>query len=107
MTSILNAHVVEYIKHLELRNEKIIVEFFPVYERWDREYTLVARFTNLADAMALSNEKGRYYSVGNKETKSFTIFESFKEYEDWKADSVRRTALAKLTNAERLALGLN
>lgn len=86
--------------------KEITVESFPVYESWDRDYTLVARFANLADAMALSNEKGHYYSVGNKEVKSFTIFESFKEYEDWRADSVRRTALAKLTNAERLALGL-
>lgn len=85
----------------------VIVEFFPVYESWGRDYTtLVARFTNLADAMALSNEKGHHYSVGNKETKSFTIFESFKEYEDREADSVRRTALAKLTDTERLALGL-
>jgi hypothetical protein len=83
------------------------VESFPVYESWDRDYTLVARFANLADAMALSNKKGRYYSVGNKETKSFTIFESFKEYEDWKADSVRRTALAKLTDEERLAFRPN
>ena len=85
--------------------KEITVESFPVYESWD-DYTLVARFADLADAMALSNEKGRYYSVGNKEVKLFTIFESFKEYEDWRADSVRRTALAKLTNAERLALGL-
>lgn len=87
--------------------KEIAVEYFPVYESWDRDYTLVARFTNLADAMTLSNKKGCYYSVGNKETKSFTIFESFKDYEDWKADSVRRTADAKLTDAERLALGLN
>lgn len=86
--------------------KEIKVEFFPVYESWDRAYTLVARFANLADAMRLSDEKGRYYSVGNKETKTFTIFESFKEYEDLKADSVRRTALAKLTDTERLALGL-
>lgn len=86
--------------------KEITAEFFPVYESWDRDYTLVARFTNLADAMALSNKKGRYYSVGNKEVKLCTIFESFKEYEDWRADSVRRTALAKLTNAERQALGL-
>jgi hypothetical protein len=87
--------------------KEITVEFFPVYESWGRNYTLVARFTNLVDAMALSNKNGYYYSVGDKETKSFTIFESFKEYEDREADSVRRTALAKLTNAERLALGLN
>lgn len=86
--------------------KEVNVEFFPVYESWGRNYTLVARFMHLADAVALSNEKGHYYSVGNKEVKLFTIFESFKEYEDWRADSVRRTALAKLTNAERLALGL-
>ena len=85
--------------------KEITVEFFPVYENWARTCTLVARFANLADATALSNKKGCSYSVGNKETKSFTIFESFKEYEDWKADSVRRTALAKLTDEERKALG--
>lgn len=85
--------------------KEITVEFFPVYESWARTCTLVARFANLADATALSNKKG-CYSVGNKETKSFTIFESFKEYEDREADSVRRTALAKLTDTERLALGL-
>ena len=84
--------------------KEVNVEFFPVYERWGRDYILVARFMHLADAMALSNEQG--HPVGNKEVKLFTIFESFKEYEDWRADSVRRTALAKLTDAERLALGL-
>ena len=87
--------------------KEIIIESFPVYESWDRDYTLVARFANLADALTLADEKGRYYSVGNKEIKSYTIFESFKEYEDWKADSIRRAALSKLTAEERISLGLN
>ena len=87
--------------------KSLSVEFYEVYESYDRDYNVIARFTNYADAMRLA-DTSVYYGCSELPKKSeINVYESYDEYLAWKADSVRRNALAKLTAAERIALGLD
>ena len=86
--------------------KKFEVEYYEVYESYDRDSTVIARFTNLSDAKRLTETSNYYGCHGTPTTKSFTVFESYQEYEDYKKDEPRRKALAKLTAKERQLLGL-
>jgi hypothetical protein len=86
--------------------KKFEVEYYEVYESYDRDSTLIARFTNLADAQKLKSTSNYYNCSSTPTEKSFSVFESYQEYEDFKKDEPRRKALAKLTSKERQLLGL-
>ena len=84
----------------------ITVSYYEVYESYDRDTHVIAKFANFADAKKLA-DTSPYYGVHNTPVeKSFTIFESYSEFEDWKKDEPRRKALSKLTAADRKILGL-
>lgn len=86
--------------------KKIEVEFYEVYESYDRDSSTLARFTNLGDAKRLAATSHYYGCHSTPTTKTYMIFESYEEYEDFKKDEPRRKALAKLTPKERELLGL-
>lgn len=56
----------------------------------------------LAEAMVLGNNYRRYYEYKN----TVTIFDTMEEVEANSVTNLRKSGLAKLTRAERLALGL-
>jgi hypothetical protein len=87
--------------------KNIEVECYEVYEGYDRNYHLKARFTNFADAFRLQ-QTSAYYSLDSKPKKiSISLYESYEEYEQAKSESVqRKKALEKLTNEEKKLLGL-
>lgn len=88
------------MKHIE-------VECYEVYEGYDRNYHLIARFTNYADALRLK-ETSIYYTVDSNPKKiSISLYESYEEYEQAKAESIqRKKALEKLSYQEKKLLGL-
>jgi hypothetical protein len=88
------------MKHIE-------VECYEVYEGYDRNYHLMARFTNFFDAFRLK-QTSAYYSLDPKPKKiSISLYESYEEYEEAKSVSVqRKKALEKLTYEEKKLLGL-
>lgn len=83
------------------------VECYEVYEGYDRDFHLRARFTNYRDALRLK-QASNYYSLDSKPKKiSIAIYESYEEYEEAKSESVmRKKALEKLTAQEKKLLGL-
>jgi hypothetical protein len=60
---------------------------------------IIAFFENESDARRCVHRMGRVTEC--------LVFETFLEYEEWKGGETRRRALAKLTEEEREALGLN
>ena len=88
------------MKHIE-------VECYEVYEGYDRNYHLMARFTNFADALRLK-QKSAYYSLDpNPKKISISLYESYEEYEETKSESIQqKKALEKLTAQEKKLLGL-
>jgi cytolysin (calcineurin-like family phosphatase) len=88
------------MKHIE-------VDCYEVYEGYDRNFHLVGRFTNYADALRLK-QTSNYYSLDSKPKKiSISVYESYEEYEEAKSVSVqRKKALEKLTYEEKKLLGL-
>lgn len=84
-----------------------IVEYFEVYEKNGFGYddNIVARFLSSIAAEGLVKTKpGTYYVL--KTTKKIVVFDSAEEYLDRHNEDVKQKALAKLTSAERLALGV-
>lgn len=83
-----------------------IVEYFEVYERgFGYDDNLVARFLSIIAAEGLVKTKPSTYYV-LKNPKKLVVFDSVEEYLDRHNDEVKQRALAKLTSAERLALGV-
>lgn len=67
--------------------------------------TILGHFTKKEDA-DLVLEKAGLKGLVREKTMDVTIFESYKEYLSFKAASIRETALKKLTEEEKEALGL-
>jgi hypothetical protein len=88
------------MKHVE-------IEYYEVYESYDRDYRMVARFTSFEDAIRLK-QKSAYYGLNPKPKKtSVSVFESYEEYEkSTSEEALRKAALAKLTDQEKKLLGL-
>jgi hypothetical protein len=88
------------MKHIE-------VECYEVYEGYDRNYHLKARFTNFADAFRLKQTSAYYSLDPNPKKISISLYESYEEYEEARSESVqRKKALEKLTDQEKKLLGL-
>ncbi len=88
------------MKHIE-------VECYEVYEGYDRNYHLKARFTNFADAFRLKQTSAYYSLDPNPKKISISLYESYEEYEEAKSESIqRKKALEKLTYEEKKLLGL-
>lgn len=88
------------MKHIE-------VEYYEVYESYDKSYQPIARFTNFPDALRLK-QTSSYYGLDFKPKNiSISLYESYEEYEEAKSVSVqRKKALEKLTYEEKKLLGL-
>ncbi len=77
---------------------------------------VVARFTkkNHAHLCIKSKEYSKYCVMGyqspndinNVRGTTINVLESFDEFEDYKLENIRKTALSKLTEKEKKALGL-
>jgi hypothetical protein len=81
-------------------------EYYEVYESYDRSYNTVARFSNYAAASDLAS-RSPYTACNNKPQRySIAIFDSIEDYDASKAETIREVALAKLSDAEKKALGL-
>jgi len=77
------------------------------YEVWDTDgytHNHVAFVSTESLAKELVNGNG--YMGYSRYQKSITIYESIQEYKEAKEQALRAQALAKLTAAERAALGL-
>ncbi len=67
----------------------------------------VAYFTNVADANRAAKGKGVMGVRDNEVNKTqLTVFDSYDEYIEKVTENTRNQALAKLTRAEKIALGL-
>ena len=67
---------------------------------------VIARFTTEKEARKLMPLVGGYGGEILAERIEFIVFESFDEYMDQQKDSLRKSAIAKLTKEELYALGL-
>lgn len=65
---------------------------------------VVASFLSENAAVAYAKTKGCYHSVGKK--RSLIVFDTPEEVEQFEKDQLKLSALAKLTQKEREALGI-
>lgn len=85
-----------------------------VFKLWDTDgykENQIALFSKELAAQTIAfrlngNKKHGYFGYSKIRTPCTIIFESIAEYEDWKNNSVKEKALAKLTKEEKEALGL-
>lgn len=83
-----------------------IVEYYEVYERgFGFDDNLVARFLSTIAAEGLVKTKPNAYYV-NKRPKKIVVFDSVQEFQDRHNEDLKQQALAKLSPAERIALGV-
>ncbi len=83
-----------------------VIEYYQVYESFDRDSRNVAKFARLADAQALK-ATSNYFGISNLKKDRIVIYESFDEYTE--ATSVAgqgKKALEKLTEEDKKILGL-
>ncbi len=83
-----------------------IIEYYEVHkDGWCLDQHIVARFLskNAAESFVATNPKS-YYMVPTP--KKLIVFDTPQEFFDQRNDNIKQNALAKLTDAERLALGV-
>lgn len=86
--------------------KKIDVEYYIVYESYDRDYREVANFSSYSDAYAFAN-RSPYYSADRKaKIRTIVIFDSLAEYDDYTEERKKQNAINKLTDEERKLLGI-
>jgi hypothetical protein len=78
----------------------IEVKFYEVYEEYDRDSRVIARFSSYVEAMNYANE-----SVYRRAS-PLAVFYSIGELESYSDEVARRIALEKLSPKERKLLGL-
>lgn len=76
------------------------IEYWEVTESFDRDTKHIANFASEDEAKKVG--AGVYRSVNKR---IFTLFDTAKDFEENNRDKLRERALAKLTVAERNALG--
>lgn len=78
-----------------------VIEAYAV-SRWDGlRANHYCYMSNEKDAIEVAGEKGHYVKS------DFVIHESISDLQHWNSGELKRQALAKLTTAEKIALGLN
>lgn len=87
--------------------EQCNIDCWEVYESYDRDITHVAYFaTETLANQFINGHKNKNYFSKNRFKKTFVIFDSLEEIEQYSRASLRKSALAKLTDLERDALGI-
>lgn len=87
--------------------KRIDENVFTVKEIRDSGFSpVIARFRTESEARKLLPLIGGYGGEINAERMEFVIFDTFEEYMDTQRDSLKKSALGKLTKEERFALGL-
>lgn len=79
-----------------------IIECFDV-QRWDGgdRNNHYCYMSTEKDAKEVAGEHGSYFK------RDFVIHQSIADLQNWNSGELKRQALAKLTTAEKIALGLN
>jgi hypothetical protein len=89
----------------------IELSYYEVYDVYSEDgrgpITIIGRFTNESDATGYAKGRGNYNSNARVKPASIAIVESLDEAEDFDKIKKRNAALAKLTPAERVLLGLD
>ena len=87
--------------------KQIQIECWEVYESYDRDSTHVAFFaTETLANQFISGHKNKNYFGKNRFKRTFLIFDSLEEIEQYSKATLRKSALAKLTDLEKEALGI-
>jgi hypothetical protein len=87
--------------------EQCNIDCWEVYESYDRDSTHVAYFaTETLANQYISGHKNKNYFGKNRYKKTFLIFDSLVEVEEYSKATLRKSALAKLTDLEKDALGI-
>jgi hypothetical protein len=86
---------------------KYSIDCWEVYESYDRDSTHVAYFAteSLANQF-ISGHKNKNYFGKNRNRRNIVIFESLEEVVEYSKENLRKSALAKLTDLEKEALGI-
>lgn len=88
----------------------INIEYYEVGDCYDAEgrgpFKVIARFTKGADANKYAYRKGNYGSDAKVNLCRLQIAESIDEMTEINKDALRKSALNKLSQAEKEALGL-
>lgn len=84
---------------------KYEIDCFEVKESFDRDSNHIAYTTTQKLAEQIAYKQKNYRSVSAFK-KTFIIYESMQDVEDYSLANLRKTGLAKLTSEERKALGL-
>lgn len=82
----------------------IEVKFYDVYEEYDRDSRVIARFSSYIEALKYANES--VYRRASQTERSLAVFDSVGELESYSDELERHIALAKLSPKERKLLGL-
>lgn len=86
---------------------KTSVDCWEVVESYDRASTHVAYFTTEALAVAfIERHKNKNYFSRYHYRKNYVIFESLDDVSTYSKEALRKSALAKLTDLEKEALGI-
>jgi len=87
--------------------KQVHIDCFEVYESYDRDSTHVAYFdTETLANTFISNHKNKNYFGKTRIRKNFVIFESMQDVIEYSRESLRKSGLAKLTDLEKVALGI-
>jgi hypothetical protein len=83
------------------------IDCWEVYESYDRDSTHVGYFTteSLANSF-ISSHKNKNYFGKTRVRKNFVIFESMQDVIEYSQENLRKSGLAKLTDLEKIALGI-
>lgn len=83
------------------------IDCWEVYTSYDRDTSHVAYFSNESLAISYMNKsKNKNYMGRQRVRKNFVIFEDIEEVEQYSREALRKSALAKLSDLEKEALGI-
>lgn len=83
------------------------IDCWEVYESYDRDSSHVAYFsTETLANQFINTHKNRNYMGKNRHHKNYVIFERLDEIEKFSKEALKKSALAKLTDLEKEALGI-
>lgn len=83
------------------------IDCWEVYESYDRDSSHVAYFATESLAISfITKHKNRNYLSKNRHRKNYVIFEGLDEMEQYSKAALRKSALSKLTDLEKEALGI-
>lgn len=82
------------------------IDCFKVVESYDRDSWTIAYASSEHVAKQIAAHKDKNYRHVTTHKQTIVVVDSLEEYLDLKNENLRKAALAKLTDAEKTALGL-